>query len=602
MGDHMKTPLSILFLCVLLLVGCGGGGGGGDNVTTGVVSGAVVAAGTDTPVAGAVVSIGSGSAVSQADGTFSITTDASERALIRTQAAGFTEGFDVARVTAGETTFVGVRLLPVGVTAAVTVTDGGTVTVPGSTAQVTFPPAGLVPESGGAPAATVNVSLTPINPADDVDLMPGDLTAVSAGGGDPVPLESFGALWIDIRDDSGARYDLQPGMSATIRIPLGTRSDDPPETIPLYFFNEETGLWEEEGEATLQGTPPDQYYEGTVTHFSFWNADIPMETVFVSGCVSDANGQPLANVAVRSDGVDYTGTDTRYTTANGSFRVGIRRGGVATIGAGEWRLSPFGFRVLSNTVEVGPLQADTELSGCLIRVPEFEITSQALPSGTVGVSYSATISAVDGIEPYTWDVSAGQLPDGLTLNASTGAISGTPTTAGSRTFTIRVRDNSVPQRSDTRQFTVVINAVSSGGGGEGTLSVANAPANVGGSFVAHPQFTNQSVQENIATIVWVENSVTSGSFVGHTENLTVSFNATTGALFVMFIYADVNSGVGWTCGSFIAGFNECAGVTLNRITGELTLTNAVLAVTSQTGPSINPGPITLNGTLNFTPF
>lgn len=232
-------------------------------------------------------------------------------------------------------------------------------TVPNSPAQVSIPAAGLVPQAGGQAAPTVNVAVTPINPAVDISVMPGDFTAVSAGGGATNTIESFGAMLVDIRDNAGIRYTLAPGQQSTIRIPLGTRSAVRPNAIPLFFFNETTGLWVEEGTATIAGIAPNQYYEGTVTRFSYWNADRVMETVFVSGCVRDAANQPVANALVQTDGIDYSGAASARSAADGSFRVALRRASHATL------ISLEGTR-LSSTSSIGPFAADFTLPSCLV--------------------------------------------------------------------------------------------------------------------------------------------------------------------------------------------------------------------------------------------
>lgn len=68
-----------------------------------------------------------------------------------------------------------------------------------------------------------------------------------------------------------------------------------------------------------------------------------------------------------------------------------------------------------------------------------EIVNTALPSGVVGTPYSVTMLASNGTAPLTWRVIVGSLPSGLSLS-TVGVISGTPTTAGSSTFTIAVTD------------------------------------------------------------------------------------------------------------------------------------------------------------------
>jgi hypothetical protein len=71
-----------------------------------------------------------------------------------------------------------------------------------------------------------------------------------------------------------------------------------------------------------------------------------------------------------------------------------------------------------------------------------QITTTFLPATKVGRSYNQTVVAVGGTVPYTWAVISGFLPSGLSLNSSTGVISGTTTNGGYiATFTVQVTDN-----------------------------------------------------------------------------------------------------------------------------------------------------------------
>ena len=70
--------------------------------------------------------------------------------------------------------------------------------------------------------------------------------------------------------------------------------------------------------------------------------------------------------------------------------------------------------------------------------PSPTITTASLPSGEEGVAYSTTLDANLGTTPYTWAGSG--LPDGLSVNAATGVLSGTPTLSGTFSVTITVTD------------------------------------------------------------------------------------------------------------------------------------------------------------------
>ena len=98
---------------------------------------------------------------------------------------------------------------------------------------------------------------------------------------------------------------------------------------------------------------------------------------------------------------------------------------------------------LSATDKVSPL-ATTPWPGCGPRYnPLIIATASPLPGGTVGVAYSTTLAAGGGSGAYTnWAGVSGSFPFGLSINASSGVISGTPSIAGNYTFTVQVTDSS----------------------------------------------------------------------------------------------------------------------------------------------------------------
>jgi hypothetical protein len=93
-------------------------------------------------------------------------------------------------------------------------------------------------------------------------------------------------------------------------------------------------------------------------------------------------------------------------------------------------------------------------------VAPLEFISGNPPAGTVGVAYLTVLNVSGGAAPYSFSVTSGSLPAGLTLSSATGVIAGTPTAAGTSTFTAQVEDASGTKASAS--FHITINAAGNG--------------------------------------------------------------------------------------------------------------------------------------------
>jgi len=88
--------------------------------------------------------------------------------------------------------------------------------------------------------------------------------------------------------------------------------------------------------------------------------------------------------------------------------------------------------------------------------PPLVISASSLPSASIGVPYSQPLSASGGLAPYTWSIASGAVP-GLSIDPSTGVLSGPPTTAGTYSLKIQVTDAaSNPQHSASRTFSFTV--------------------------------------------------------------------------------------------------------------------------------------------------
>ena len=148
------------------------------------------------------------------------------------------------------------------------------------------------------------------------------------------------------------------------------------------------------------------------------------------------------------------------------------------------------------------------------------VSTTQVPSGIAGNVYSTHLAATGGTGAYTWSITSGALPRGLTLAASTGMISGTPVASGTSSFTIRVTDSGKPAQSVSAVESI---AVAASGVSSLTITTLSLPSGTEGTAYARtlqasggtPAYTWSITSGSLPAGLTL--AATSGSDLGYTE-------------------------------------------------------------------------------------
>lgn len=185
------------------------------------------------------------------------------------------------------------------------------------TATAELPANGFVDaQNGSTYSGTIQAAYRHLSPSDELFglAMPGTDFMAKDTQDEARFLVSYGAVGIELSGSNGEALQLSPGSIATLRMTIPeSHLAEAPATIPLWYFDEATALWREEGTATREGNE----YIGTVTHFTWWNCDYPVSpTTFVKGRVVDCAGNPVAGVAVNVGPLIVTTDENGYYYTN----------------------------------------------------------------------------------------------------------------------------------------------------------------------------------------------------------------------------------------------------------------------------------------------
>ena len=164
------------------------------------------------------------------------------------------------------------------------------------------------------------------------------------------------------------------------------------------------------------------------------------------------------------------------------------------------------------------------------------ILTTSLAAATVGTSYSQALSAAGGTGPYSWALVSGLLAPGLNLGSS-GQVTGTPSTAGSYSFTVQVMDSSPSAATAQRQLTLQVSP--SGSGSPLQVTTTSLPAGTTGQFYN----VTLSASGGTSPYQWsiLQGSLPSGLLIGTTGTILGTPSGAGDSVFTVQVTDDTGS-------------------------------------------------------------
>jgi hypothetical protein len=196
-----------------------------------------------------------------------------------------------------------------------------------------------------------------------------------------------------------------------------------------------------------------------------------------------------------------------WSVVSGTLPAGLALSSTGVLSGTPTTAGTSRFTVQVRDSSPSPQTAQASVSVTVASSSTLSVMTTALPAGVAGTAYSATLGAEGGKAPYTWSMTSGSLPTGLTLSSG-GIVSGTPTTAGSTSATFQVQDSSSTPLSVQATITLTVTSAVSGlTAVDSTSSNWSGYAETGTSFThATGTFTIPSIVANGAvgdTSEWV---------------------------------------------------------------------------------------------------
>ncbi|WP_298392409.1 hypothetical protein [Flavobacterium sp.] len=303
------------------------------NTTTANFAGKIVDV-NNQPLSGVAIEMSGQTITTSSDGTFEFNNvSVKERfAYVTATKNGYINGSRVVMPHEGINKMT-IMMLERNVVATIPSGQTTVVSLPSST-RVTFDGAFML-ENGQAYTGNVKVSMHYLDSRDEnvFTKMPGNLIGTREDGSIS-GMETYGMVNVELYGDNDEKLQIATGHTANISMPIASNQlDTAPSTIPLWHFDEVSGLWKEEGMSRKIGNR----YIGNVSHFTWWNCDYAYVVATLNVVVSNADGTPVNGVKVtisrQSGSTGDVLIDLGTTGPNGTLSAGVPRNEALTFRA-----------------------------------------------------------------------------------------------------------------------------------------------------------------------------------------------------------------------------------------------------------------------------
>jgi len=351
------------------------------------------------PVQGAAVSSGTATTTTDVNGVFNFLkiSMSSRFGYVKVAKTGYYTGSKSIITNGGASNYVSIELMPLSVPRSFAAASGGAVVIQTGDTAI-FPSNAVVNASTNAAyTGNVNVYGNYLDPtaSDLYSYMPGDLRGIGADGRETA-LASYGIINVDMEGDASEKLQLAAGKKAVLiwAIP-DTLQKGAPASIAMWYFNDSTGRWIEEGKATRIGNS----YVGQVGHFTYWMCAVPSATVNFKVHIKDQYGNPLPYTHIQLQTPEW-GTRGSYTDADG-FAQGLIPKGQTLVMLVETECG-----TVLGGMNVGPAVGDQDLGSVKVTISEIALrlsgtvvncSNAPVDSGYVsirvdGLNYRATVT------------------------------------------------------------------------------------------------------------------------------------------------------------------------------------------------------------------